>query len=136
MPDVDYLTASDVLALTEWFFEHLGYARPILRAGGQALLESAIHRAQTTAFYGGADVELQAAALANGIALNHPFLDGNKRSAWVACVAFLWLNGHRLPDEALGALADHLIAQHEHTDRSQADALLADWLGARLMRRP
>ena len=136
MPDVDYLTASDLLALTDWFSEHLGYARPTLRAGGQALLESAVHHAQTAGFYCGADVVLHAAALADGIAVNPPFLDGNKRSAWVACVAFLWLNGHRLPDEALGALADHLIAQHEHTDRSQADALLADWLGARLMRRP
>jgi len=45
------------------------------------LLDSAVHRAQTAAYYGGADLFLQAAALANGIALNHPFIDGNKRSA-------------------------------------------------------
>jgi len=79
MAEIRYLTASDVLALTNWFQEQLGYARPILRAGGQALLESAVNRAQTAAFYASADVVQQAAALANGIALNHPFLDGNGR---------------------------------------------------------
>ena len=106
MPEIAYLTASDVLALTEWFQERLGYARPIPRAGGQAFLESAVHRAQTAAFYGTADVPLKAAALANGIALNHPFLDGYKRGAWVvACVVFLWMNGFRLPDDALEPLA-------------------------------
>jgi len=78
------------------------------------------------------DLSLQAACLANGIALNHPFLDGNKRSAWAACVAFLRLNGHALLDDALEPLAEQLIAQHELTDRAQGDVLLADWLRARL----
>ena len=137
MPEnIEYLTASDVLALTEWFLERLGYARPILRAGGQALLESAVNRAQTAAFYGSAYVVLQAAALANGIALNHPFLDGNKRSAWIACVAFLWLNGLRLPDDALEPLAEQLIVQHEQTDRSRADRVLGEWLRGRLANQP
>jgi death-on-curing protein len=105
----------------------------LLRLGGQELLESAVHRAQTAAFYGDAGVALQAAAMANGILLNHPFLDGNKRSAWLACVAFLWLNGYRLPDKALDALADQLIAQLAGTDRSKSDVLLADWLRAQLL---
>jgi death on curing protein len=132
MAEIDYLTASDVLALTGWLFERLGYAPPILRDNGQALLQSAVHRAHTAAYYGGADLTSQAASLANGIMLNHPFVDGNKRSAWAACVAFLWLNGRSLPDIALEPLAEQLIAQHELTDRSQNDALLAEWLRARL----
>ncbi|HLZ31504.1 MAG TPA: type II toxin-antitoxin system death-on-curing family toxin [Chloroflexota bacterium] len=132
MAEIDYLTASDVVALTGWFFERLGYAPPSLRGNGQALLESAVYRAQTAAFYGGADLIQQAASLANGILQNHPFLDGNKRCAWAACVAFLWLNGCPLPDEALDPLAEHLIAQQELTDRTQADELLADWLRAGL----
>src|SRR5947209_8078899 len=77
-------------------------------------------------------LSLQAACLANGIAVNHPFLDGNKRSAWAACVAFLRLNGHAPLDDALEPLAEQLIAQHELTDRAQGDVLLADWLRARL----
>jgi death-on-curing protein len=132
MADIEYLTADDVLALADWFMRRLGYAAPILRGNGRQLLESAVHRAQTAAYYGGADLILQAAALANGIALNHPFLDGNKRSAWAACAAFQWLNGRRLPDDAADGLAQQLIAQHELTDRSEADALLAEWLRAHM----
>ncbi len=132
MAKTRYLTASDVLALTDWFLQRLGYRPVILRGNGQALLDSAVHRAQTAAHYGGADLFLQAAALANGIALNYPFIDGNKRSAWAACVAFLWLNGHPMPDEAMEPLAEQLIAQHELSDRTEADELLAHWLRARL----
>jgi death-on-curing protein len=128
MAEIEYLTPDDVLALADWFMRRLGYAAPILRHGGRQLLESAVHRAQTAAYYGGADLILQAAALANGIALDHPFLDGNERSAWTACVAFLWLNGLRLPSEPADGLAQQLIALHETTDRSQADTTLADWL--------
>jgi death-on-curing protein len=132
MAEIEYLTAADVLALTDWFLQRFGYASPILRSDGEGLLESAVHRAQTAAFYGGADLIAQAAALCNGIALNHPFIDGNKRSAWAACVTFLWLNGHPLPDNALEPLAEQIIAQHELTDRAAADTLLADWLHDRL----
>lgn len=134
MAEVDYLTASDVVALTGWFFERLGYAPPILRGNGQALLESAVHRAQTAAYHGGGDLSLRAARLANGIMLNYPFLDGNKRSAWAASVGFLWLNGHPLPDDAFDPLAEQLIAQHDCGHGSETDELLADWLRARLER--
>lgn len=43
--------------------------------------------------YGGADVAMQAAVLAHGIAEGQVFIDGNKRTAWVALRAFLNLNG-------------------------------------------
>jgi death-on-curing protein len=91
-----------------------------------------VHRAQTAAYYGGAELVQQAAALANGVALTQPFVDGNQRGAWIACLTFLALNGHPLPDDALEPLADQLIAQHEVSDRFQADRLLADWLRAQL----
>jgi death-on-curing family protein len=130
--EIEYLTSSDVVALTAWLMQRLGYARPILRANGEALLDSAVHRAQTAAYYGEADLISQAAALAKGITLNHPFLDGNKRSAWVACISFLSLNGHPLPESAYVPLAEQIIAQHEVTDRSVADAVLANWLRQQL----
>jgi death-on-curing protein len=133
MAEVRYLTADDVLAIADQFFAALGYARPILRGNGRQLLESAVARAQTAAYYGGADLFGQAAALANGIALNHPFLDGNKRTAFAACVTFLRQNGRPLESKAdHDALAEQLIAMHEITDRSQADSLRADWLRTRL----
>jgi death on curing protein len=132
MRDVAYLSATDVLALANTFFARLGYAPPILRGGGEDLLGSAVVRAENVAHYAAADLCGQAAALANGIALNHPFLDGNKRTAWIACVTFLALNGHLLPDEAFEPLADQLIAMHETADRSATDDALAAWLRIRL----
>lgn len=128
MPDVRYLTANDVLALTTDFLTRLGYAAPILRGGGLQLLESAVARAQNAAFYGGGDLVDQAAALTNGIALNHPFLDGNKRSAFATCLTFLTMNGRPIPDQALLPFAEQLIAMHELTDRAQADSILSAWL--------
>jgi death-on-curing family protein len=132
LAEVRYLTADEVIALTERFFAQLGYARPMLRSQGQGLLESAVDRARTAAYYGDADLIAQAAALTNGIALNHAFIDGNKRCAWAACVTFLESNGHGLPRASLVPLARQLIALHETTDRSQADLRLAEWLRAQL----
>ena len=59
----------------------------------QGLLESALARPELKAQYGEADVALLAAAYAYGIARNHPFLDGNKRTAFVAMELFLMKNG-------------------------------------------
>jgi len=70
--------------------------------------------------------------LTNGVALNHSFIDGNKRGAWIAGVTFLSLNGHPLPEKALEPLAEQSIAQDEVSDRSQGHRMLPDWLGARL----
>ena len=60
----------------------------------ESLLESALARPQQLHAYGGADTDLAslAASLAYGLARNHPFVDGNKRTAFVACRVFLRLN--------------------------------------------
>jgi death on curing protein len=60
------------------------------------LFESALARAQQVAAYGEPDVATLAAAYGYGISRNHPFLDGNKRTAFVAVELFLMLNGYRL----------------------------------------
>jgi death-on-curing protein len=133
MGEVEHLTASDMVALAELFFQTLGYARPILRADGLGLLESAIYRARTMAYYGGADVVLQAAALCHGIVTNHAFVDGNKRAAWIATVTFLSTNGHDLPDDSDVAFADHILALYEQEDHSKIVEQLADWLRAHLL---
>jgi len=60
-------------------------------------LESALARAsQKWAYDKGADLALLAAAYGFGLASNHPYNDGNKRSAFLAMVIFLGLNGRDL----------------------------------------
>lgn len=57
------------------------------------LLESAMARPQNLAAYGKPDLAALAAAYAFGIARNHPFVDGNKRTAAVVSETFLIRNG-------------------------------------------
>ena len=65
----------------------------------EGLLESALARPLNLASYGEPDVAELAAAYAIAIARNHPFIDGNKRTAWVSCMVFLAMNGLQLrPD--------------------------------------
>jgi death on curing protein len=133
MREIEYLIADDVLALVEWVFPRvLRFQPPILRGGGRALLESAKARAQHAAFYGQADLIEQAAALTNGIARNQPFVDGNKRTAWTVCRAFLELNGQPLAPDSLVELAEQLIRLSQMTEHAAADAELIAWLRAHL----
>lgn len=75
------------------------HAEQIAQFGGSpgvrdaGLLESAMHRPRNCAAYGKPTVFDLAAAYAFGIARNHPFIDGNKRTALVCCFTFLELNG-------------------------------------------
>lgn len=61
-----------------------------------ALLESALSRPLNLASYGEPDAAALAAAYGYGIARNHAFIDGNKRTALVAVELFLKLNGWQL----------------------------------------
>ena len=60
------------------------------------LFESAMTRPRNLAVYAEPDAADLAAAYAFGIARNHPFVDGNKRTAAVVSETFLVLNGYRL----------------------------------------
>lgn len=60
------------------------------------LLESALARPKHLAGFGAPDLFDLAASYAFGIARNHPFIDGNKRTALVVCGSFLVLNGFRI----------------------------------------
>jgi death on curing protein len=62
----------------------------------EGLLASALARPLQQATYGTPDAAALAAAYGYGIARNHPFIDGNKRTAFVAVELFLQLNGVRL----------------------------------------
>ncbi len=60
------------------------------------LLASALARPENLAAYGQPDLAELAASYAFGLAKNHPFVDGNKRAAFLSVGLFLGLNGHRL----------------------------------------
>lgn len=82
------------------------HQRQIAEHSGEAgvrelgLLESALARPRNiSAYEPDADIARLAAAYAYGIAKNHPFIDGNKRTALVACRTFLLLNGFELTAE-------------------------------------
>jgi death-on-curing protein len=62
----------------------------------EGLFHSALARPQHLASYGNPDVFDLAAAYGFGLARNHPFVDGNKRTAFVAVELFLVMNGHEL----------------------------------------
>ncbi|MFE7514397.1 type II toxin-antitoxin system death-on-curing family toxin [Streptomyces sp. NPDC057540] len=82
---------------------------PELRAPG--LLASAVHRPRARMFGESAydDVYEQAAALLHAIATNHPFVDGNKRAAWLSAATFLAVNGVDLADVDLERAYDLVI---------------------------
>lgn len=85
-----YLTLDDVLEFHKYLIERFGGT---LGIRDQAALESAIARPQS-GYY--ADVIEEAAALFESLSQNHPFLDGNKRTAISATAAFLRMNRYRL----------------------------------------
>jgi death on curing protein len=62
----------------------------------QGLLESALARPENLAAYGKPDIADLAAAYGYGISRNHAFIDGNKRTGFVATELFLELNGYAL----------------------------------------
>lgn len=94
------------------------------------LLESAMARPMNVAAYGEPDAAELAAAYAFGIARNHPFVDGNKRTAAVVCETFLALNGWRLDASDAELVVTFLaLAAGELTEED-----LTDWLRERLVR--
>ena len=69
-----------------------------------SMLESALTRPRNQWSYGETDICALAAAYAYGIARNHPFVDGNKRTSWVLARLFLALNSINIqfaPDDAI-----------------------------------
>ena len=87
-------------------------------------LESAIARAQQLAHYGAPDVAELAAAYGFGIARNHPFSDGNKRTAFVAVELFLALNGHELTADD----ADCILTMLRLAAGDTEEAAFAQWI--------
>jgi death-on-curing protein len=86
------------------------------------LLESAMARPRNLAAYGKPDAAALAAAYAFGIARNHPFVDGNKRTSLVVSETFLILNGYRLTaSDAELVVAFVALAAGELSEEETAD---------------
>ncbi|MBI4318167.1 MAG: type II toxin-antitoxin system death-on-curing family toxin [Chloroflexi bacterium] len=94
-----YLTALDVEALHVFVMERTGNAPASLR--DRALLESAVMRPQMAVHYANADLLAQCALLAVGISQAQAFVDGNKRTAFIAADVFLRANGCLFTEDPL-----------------------------------
>lgn len=119
----------------QWVLEevvHMFHAAQLAEHGGgegirdAGMLESALNRPKQLFQYGGAQVDLcqLAAAYAFGLAKNHPFVDGNKRTAAITCELFLNLNGRFFNIGEAEKYPHYLsLAAGEHTEES-----FANWL--------
>ncbi len=93
----------------------------------EGLFESAMARAENRAHYGQADVADVAdlaAAYGCGLARNHPFIDGNKRTAFVAVELFLQCNGYVLEAEDVACVLTMLAVASGTLD----EAGFAAWI--------
>lgn len=86
---IDYLTAIEVLSIHKILIQKYGGMDGIRDMGA---LEAALFRPQTGYYE---DIMEEAAALWESLSQNHPFLDGNKRTALAVTYTFLTLNGHK-----------------------------------------
>jgi len=112
---VIYLTLPELLYIAE---RALG-SEPHVRDYG--LLEAAAARPQATAFGGDAypDLDAKAAALLHSLARNHALIDGNKRLALAAIIAFYGVNGRRLTltnDQAYDLVIDVAVGHLDSVD--------------------
>jgi death-on-curing protein len=91
--NVEYVRADVLLNVHGRLLERYGGVAGVRDANG---LEAAIARPQNLALYGQiGSIGILGAALAWSLLRNHPFADGNKRSAFAALTIFLDLNGYR-----------------------------------------
>ena len=118
----NFLTVDEVIAIHDDLIIQFG-GPPGLRDMGA--LESAVLRPQM-GYYDG--VIGEAAALMESLAMNHPFVDGNKRVCLVAMELFLLLNGHELSVGDAQCLETILAL----ADGSLAEDALAEWLRAHI----
>ena len=119
----------------DWFWiatevAEAAHAEQLAEHGGPAgvrdtgALDSAMTRARNLALYGDPDWAALAAAYGFGIARNHPFTDGNKRTAAVVMETFMVLNGCTLA----ASDAELVVAIQALAAGELSEDQLADWL--------
>ncbi|WP_375398073.1 type II toxin-antitoxin system death-on-curing family toxin [uncultured Sphingomonas sp.] len=127
--------------MADWIWVDVGvaiaaHAEQLAEHGGAAgtrdpnMLESAMARPLNLVAYGDPDAADLAAAYAFGIARNHPFVDGNKRTAAVVSETFLMLNGYQIICDDVELVSTFLLlAAGELTVE-----VLTDWFRANIAR--
>ncbi len=105
----DWIELEDALLFHGQLIAVFGGAAGMRDSG---LLESALDRPRNLLSYGTEDLHLLAAAYSHGIVKNHPFVDGNKRVAFVLARVFLGLNGIAFdpPEEEAVVMVEGLAA--------------------------
>lgn len=116
-----YTSFEEVIQVNEMVTNQGGLLRD--KAG----LESAIMRPQMAAFYDKADIVQQTALLIDGVAMAHAFIDGNKRTALLVGVTFLFVNGYELQHSrhVLGEKIEELVIGRDID-------LFTEWLRIRI----
>lgn len=122
-----------------WLGSRIIYAvhdRQLAEHGGrdgirdQGSVESALARPQNLTLYGAPDVADLAAAYVYGLTKNHGFIDGNKRTAWIAARLFLADNGYRIRIDK----ADAVRTVEAVAASRMSEAELASWFRDRIIK--
>lgn len=120
---VNYLTPQQVLAIHDRMIRRFGGSHGIRDVG---LLESAVGRPQAT--FDGNDlyptIFEKASALLQSLLKNHPFVDGNKRTALTSAGIFLKMNGYRLMNTHKEEVKFAVSVDNEHLSLEQ----IASWI--------
>lgn len=120
---MNYLNINQVLAIHNEVIEQIG-GLPGIRDMG--LLESAVARPQAT--FGGEDlypdIFSKAACLGHSLILNHPFIDGNKRTGYMAMRIFLNINDY----EIKAPLEERYKFVVEIADKTRKEKSITEWL--------
>lgn len=126
---MDYLTPEQVLFIHYRLIEETGGCHGI---GDLALLQSAIARPEST--YGGDDLYpdllTKAASLMHSLIKNHPFIDGNKRTAITAAAIFLVRKGYEITasNEELEGFTLKVASEHVELEE------ISDWFGRNIVK--
>lgn len=123
MVTTKYPTLEEALELHRALLERYGGSAGVRDKGA---LESALFRPQTGYYE---TLALEAAALMQSLAMNHPFVDGNKRVAFALTAVFVRINGYRIvatADDAERFVIERLIGAHATLDE------IAHWLTQQL----
>ena len=124
-PQFVYLTLEQILVIHQDQIDRYGGSHGIREL---ALLESAAFRPQSTFsdqdLY--SDLFDKAAALMHSLILNHPFIDGNKRTGTVATAGFLHFNGHDLKLTQKELVEISLLVESKKLDLEQISKWLKD----------
>ena len=117
----EWIDLSVVLAIHEQQIAEHGGSLGIRDLG---LIESALGRPQNLLLYNDPDISDLAAAYGYGLAQNHGFIDGNKRTAYVVTRLFLILSGYDIRASAV-----EKVITFENVGKGEIDqAALASWL--------